>query len=171
MTKVILVTEMVLEGLETPTSCKVVKINIYGTSIMQQAWLHCELEPTGSILLPVVPSRGSLYDFKPVSSVVISKRRRSTIGYGIFDESSIQIYFIQMQTTNGLFRGLPRCFASLVSHGFLCLRQADKLNLFLSSSVFMRSFNSYELFINPRLDSVIHNSGFSDSKYSLFIFV
>ena len=32
-------------------------------------------------------------------------------------------------------------------------------------------FNSYELFIIPRLDSVIHNSGFSDSKYSLFIFV
>ena len=29
MTKVILVIEMVLEGLETPTSCKVVKINIY----------------------------------------------------------------------------------------------------------------------------------------------
>ena len=25
---------MVLEGLETPTSCKVVKINIYGTSII-----------------------------------------------------------------------------------------------------------------------------------------
>ena len=35
MTKVILVTEMVLEGLETPTSYKVVKINIYGTSIIQ----------------------------------------------------------------------------------------------------------------------------------------
>ena len=169
MTKVILVTEMVLEGLETPTSCKVVKINIYGTSIIQQAWLHCELEPTGSILS--VPSRGSLYDFKPVSSVVISKRRRSTIGYGIFDESGIQIYFIQMQTTSSLFRGLPRSFASPVLRGFLCLRWVDKLNLFLSSSVFMRSFNSYELFINPRLDSVIHNSGFSDSKYSLFIFV
>ena len=35
----------------------------------------------------------------------------------------------------------------------------------------MGSFNSYELFIIPRLDSVIDNSGFSDSKYSLFIFV
>ena len=59
-----------------------------------------------------------------------------------------------------LFRGLPRCFASLVSRGFLCLRWAEKLNLFLSSSVFMGSFSSYELFIIPRLDSVIHNSGF-----------
>ena len=58
--------------------------NIYGTSIIQQAWLHRELEPTGSILS--VPSTGSLYDFKPVLSVVISKRTRSTIGYGIFDE-------------------------------------------------------------------------------------
>ena len=56
------------------------------------------------------------------------------------------------------------CFTGFA--GFLCLRWADKLNLFLSSSVFMRSFNSYELLINPRLDSVIHNSGFSDSKYS-----
>ena len=70
-----------------------------------------------------------------------------------------------------LFRGLPRCFASLVSRGFLCLRWAEKLNLFLSSSVFMGSFNSYELFIIPWRDSVIHNSGFSNSKYSLFIFV
>ena len=69
------------------------------------------------------------------------------------------------------FRGLPRCFASLVSRGFLCLRWAEKLNLFLSSSVFMGSFNSYELFIIPRRDSVIHNSGFSNYKYSLFIFV
>ena len=108
MTKVILVTEMVLEGLETPTSCKVVKINVYGTSIIQQAWLHYELEPTGSILSD--PSRGSLYDFKPVSSVVISKRRRSTIGYGIFDESGIQIYFVQMQATNGFISGFALLF-------------------------------------------------------------
>ena len=71
-----------------------------------------------------------------------------------------------------LFQGLPHCFASLVSCGFVCLRWAEKLNLFLSSSVFMGSFNSYDqLFIIPRLDSVIHNSGFSNSKYSLFIFV
>ena len=69
-----------------------------------------------------------------------------------------------------LFRGLPRCFTSLVLSGFLCLRWAEKLNLFLSSSVFIGSFNSYELFIIPRLDSVIHNSGFSNSKYSLFSF-
>ena len=108
MTKVILVTEMVLEGLETPTSYKVVKINIYGTSIIQQAWLHRELEPTASILS--APSRGSLYDFKPVSSVVISKRTRSTIRYGIFDESGIRIYFIQMQTTNGFISGFAALF-------------------------------------------------------------
>ena len=35
----------------------------------------------------------------------------------------------------------------------------------------MGSFNSYELFIISKLDSVIHNSEFSNSKYSLFIFV
>ena len=55
--------------------------------------------------------------------------------------------------------------------GFQCLRWAEKLKLFLSSSVFMGSFSSYELFIIPRLDGVIHaNSRFSNSKYSLFIF-
>ena len=31
-------------------------------------------------------------------------------------------------------------------------------------------FSSYELFIIPRLNNAIHNSRFSDSKYSLFIF-
>ena len=51
------------------------------------------------------------------------------------------------------------------------LRLAEKLKLFLSSSVFMGSFSSYELFIIPRLDGVIHNSRFSNSKYSLFIFI
>ena len=35
MTKVILVTKIVFEGLETSTSCKIVKINIYGASIIQ----------------------------------------------------------------------------------------------------------------------------------------
>ena len=35
---------------------------------------------------------------------------------------------------------------------------------------FMGSFSSYELFIIPRLDGVINNSRFSNSKYSLFIF-
>ena len=34
----------------------------------------------------------------------------------------------------------------------------------------MESFSSYELLIIPRLDGVIHNSRFSNSKYSLFIF-
>ena len=101
-------THIVIGMTGTPTSCKVVKINIYGTSIIQQAWLHRELEPTGSILS--APSRGSLYDFKPVSSVVISKRTRSTIGYGIFDESGIRIYFIQMQTTNGFLSGFAALF-------------------------------------------------------------
>ena len=46
----------------------------------------------------------------------------------------------------------------------------DGKKLFLSSCVFMGSFNSYELFIIPRLDGVIYNSRFSNSKYSLFIF-
>ena len=68
-----------------------------------------------------------------------------------------------------LFRGLP-LWISLISRGFQCLRLAEKLKLFLSSSVFMVSFSSYELFIIPRLDGVIHNSRFSNSKYSLFIF-
>ena len=57
-----------------------------------------------------------------------------------------------------------------VSRGFQCLLWAEKLKLFLSSSVFMGSFSSYELFIIPRLDGVIHNCRFSNSKYSLFIF-
>ena len=39
--------------------------------------------------------------------------------------------------------------------------------LFLSSSIFMGSFNRYEVFIVPRLDEAIH---YSKSKYSLFIF-
>ena len=34
----------------------------------------------------------------------------------------------------------------------------------------MGSFGSYELFIILRLDGVIHNSRFSNSKYSVFIF-
>ena len=34
----------------------------------------------------------------------------------------------------------------------------------------MGSFSSYELFIIPRLDGVIHNSRFSNSKYSVLIF-
>ena len=46
----------------------------------------------------------------------------------------------------------------------------DGKKLFLSSCVFVGSFNSYELFIIPRLDGVIYNSRFSNSKYSLFIF-
>ena len=69
-----------------------------------------------------------------------------------------------------LFRGLT-LWISLISRGFKCLRLAEKLKLFLSSSVFMGSFSSYELFIIPRLDGVIHNSRFSNSKYSLFIFL
>ena len=70
-----------------------------------------------------------------------------------------------------LFRGLP-LWISLISRGFQCLRLAEKLKLFLSSSVFMGSFSSYELFvIDPWLDGVIHNSRFSNSKYSLFIFL
>ena len=68
-----------------------------------------------------------------------------------------------------LFRGLP-LWISLISRGFQCLRLAEKLKLFLSSSVFMVSFSIYELFIIPRLDGVIHNSRFSNFKYSLFIF-
>ena len=68
-----------------------------------------------------------------------------------------------------LFRGLP-LWISLISRGFQCLRLAEKLKLFLSPSVFMGLFSSYELFIIPRLDGVIHNSRFSNSKYSLFIF-
>ena len=59
---------------------------------------------------------------------------------------------------------------SLVSRGFQCLRWAEKLKLFLSSSVFMGPFSSYELLFIPRLDGVIHNSRFWNSKYSLFIF-
>ena len=35
----------------------------------------------------------------------------------------------------------------------------------------MGPFNSYELFIIPRLDSFIRKSGFSNSKYSLFVFL
>ena len=68
-----------------------------------------------------------------------------------------------------LFRGLPLRI-SLVSGGFQCLRWAEKLKLFLSSFVSMGSFSSYELFFIPRLDGVNHNSWFSHSKYSLFIF-
>ena len=68
-----------------------------------------------------------------------------------------------------LFRGLPLSI-SLISRGFQCLRLAEKLKLFLSSSVFMGSFSSYELFIIPWIDGAIHNSRFSNSKYSLFIF-
>ena len=66
-----------------------------------------------------------------------------------------------------LFRGLP-LWVSLVSRGFQCVRWAEKLKLL--SSVFMGSLSSYELFIFPRLEGVIHNSRFSNSKYSLFIF-
>ena len=68
-----------------------------------------------------------------------------------------------------LFRGFP-LWISLVSRGFQCLRWSEKLKWFLSSPVFMGSFSSYELFIIPRLDGVIYNSWFSNSKYSLFIF-
>ena len=53
-----------------------------------------------------------------------------------------------------LFRGLP-LWISLVSRGFQCLRWAEMLKLFLSSSVFMGSFSSYELFIIPRLSMVL----------------
>ena len=74
------------------------------------------------------------------------------------------------RTSGVLFRGLP-LWISLISRGFQCLRLAEKLKLFLSSSVFMVAFSSYELFIIPRLDGVIHNSRFSNSKYSLFIFL
>ena len=74
------------------------------------------------------------------------------------------------RTSGVLFRGLP-LWISLISRGFQCLRLAEKLKLFLSSSVFMVSFSIYELFIIPRLDGVIHNSRFSNSKYSLFIFL
>ena len=35
----------------------------------------------------------------------------------------------------------------------------------------MGSVRSYEFLITPRLDGVIHNSRFSNSKYSLFIFL
>ena len=56
-----------------------------------------------------------------------------------------------------LFRGLP-LWISLISRGFECLRSAEKLKLFLSPSVFMGSFSSYELFI------------ILNSKHSLFIF-
>ena len=35
----------------------------------------------------------------------------------------------------------------------------------------MASFNSYELFIIPRLNSFIHNSGCSNSKNLLFVFL
>ena len=38
-------------------------------------------------------------------------------------------------------------------------------------TTFMGSFSSYELFIIPRLDGAIHNSRFSNSEYSLFIFL
>ena len=76
------------------------------------------------------------------------------------------------------FQGLP-LWISLVSRGFQCLWWAEKLKLFLSSSVFMGSFSSYESFIIPRLDGVIHNSRFLTPNihysfsfkpcYSLFI--
>ena len=56
-------------------------------------------------------SWGNLYNFKPVSSVAIWKRTRSTVGYGIFDESEIRIYFILVQTASCL----PLCFGF---HGF-----------------------------------------------------
>ena len=136
MTKVILVTEMVLKGLETPTSFKVVILLRYEHNI---SWTGAHRFDSG----------GMVFLMRVVYEFVLSRCRPKTV----------------------LFRGLPRCFASLVSRGFLRLRWAEKLNLFLSSSVFMGSFNSYELFIIPWLDSVIHNSGFSNSKYSLFIFV
>ena len=128
------------ERLQTPTSCKVVKINIsYGTSIIQQARLHRELEPTLSThSILSASSWESLHDFKPVSTVVISKRTRFTIGYGIFDESGIRIYFFLMQTANRFISGFAALFwISRASRGFQCLRWAEKLKLFLSSSVFM----------------------------------
>ena len=71
------------------------------------------------------------------------------------------------------FRSSISGFAALDFTGFaripmFAMGRKDEIDF--SSSVFMGSFSSYELFIIPRLDDVIHNSRFSDSKYSLFIF-
>ena len=71
--------------------------------------------------------------------------------------------------------GFPACvvlFHWFRADSYVCDVQKSWNYFFrLPSSVFMGSFNSYELLIIPRLDNVIHNSGFSKSKYSLFIFV
>jgi len=69
-----------------------------------------------------------------------------------------------------LFRGLPLCFGF---HGFRAdsnVCDGQKSWNYFFRLPFLWEFNSFELFTIPRLDSIIHNSGFSNSKYSLFIF-
>ena len=86
---------------------------------------------------------------------------------------SITWYRIGCRKRTLIFRSFISGFAALDFADFpriLMFTIGRKVELFLSSSVFMGSFNSYELFIILRLDGVIHNSRFSfKPRYSLFI--
>ena len=68
-----------------------------------------------------------------------------------------------------LFRGLPLCFGFHGFHADSNVCDGQKSWNYFFRLPFLWEFNSLELFTIPRLDSIIHNFGFSNSKYSLFI--
>ena len=87
---------------------------------------------------------------------------------------SISWYWIGCRKRTLLFRSFISGFAALDFTGFARIpmfTKSRKVEIVSFVTSFMGSFSSYELFIIPRLDGAIHNSRFSNSKYSLFIFL
>ena len=78
---------------------------------------------------------------------------------------SITWYRIGCRKTTLVFRSFISRFAALDFTDFGWIPMFT-----IGRKVEMGSFSSYELFIIPRLNGIIHNSRFSNSKYSLFIF-
>ena len=87
---------------------------------------------------------------------------------------SISWYWIGCRKRTLLLRSFISGFAALDFTGFARIpmfTMSRKVEIVSFVTTFMGSFSSYELFIIPRLDGAIHNSRFSNSEYSLFIFL
>ena len=76
----------------------------------------------------------------PQTSQVIDMQLHEAVNYVISGLAVGKEHWL----SGALFRGLP-LWISLISGGFQCLRWAEKLKLFLSSSVFIGSFSSKRL--------------------------
>ena len=87
---------------------------------------------------------------------------------------SISWYWIGCRKRTLLLRSFISGFATLDFTGFARIpmfTMSRKVEIVSFVNTVMGSLSSYELFIIPRLDGAIHNSQFSNSEYSLFIFL